>query len=73
METFVVRVFTPAVPEPSMREGVLSGVVEHVASGGRMAFSDSAQLIAFLTDRAHPMAQQVNPGGGDRPAEERSR
>ena len=46
METFVVRMWVPAEAEPG--QDALRGVVEHVASGRKLAFEGGRELLAFL-------------------------
>lgn len=47
METFVIRVWTPAEPEHDGASG-LRGLVEHVRLGERRPFDGGTELLAFL-------------------------
>lgn len=47
METFVVRVWTPAEPEHEDAQP-LRGLVEHVRLGEQRRFDGAADLLAFL-------------------------
>ena len=47
METFVIRVWTPAEPEQDGASG-LRGHVEHVRLGERRPFDGGPELLAFL-------------------------
>lgn len=59
METFVVRVWVAAEPEPA---GALRGFVDHSRTGGSASFAGGAGLVeaveAFLEPRA---AEQLGP------------
>jgi hypothetical protein len=48
VDTFVVRVWTPAEPEEGGFETELQGVVEHVASGASSRFTRAAELAELL-------------------------
>jgi hypothetical protein len=48
METFVLRLWTPAGPEPRPRAGVMRGFIHHVGSGTEKGFRDSAELLASI-------------------------
>lgn len=47
METFIVRVWTPADGQPVAEAG-LHGEVEHVGTGGARRFDRAEDLLAFL-------------------------
>lgn len=47
METFVIRVWTPAEPERT-GEPILCGLVEHVRDGKRRPFEGGRALLEFL-------------------------
>lgn len=52
VDTFVVRVWTPAEPEEGDGfESELQGVVEHVASGNSSQFTRTDELVEFLRGR----------------------
>jgi hypothetical protein len=48
VQTFVVRVWTPEVPDGGPPH--LNGLVEHVGSGRRLAFSGGPEVLGFITD-----------------------
>ena len=54
METFVIRVWTPAGDEHDADTGRLRGFVEHVRLGVRRSFEDDDQLLAFLREGCTP-------------------
>lgn len=47
METFVIRVWTPAEPERA-GEPTLCGLVEHIRDGERRPFEGGSALLAYL-------------------------
>jgi hypothetical protein len=56
METFVIRIWTPAEPEDDPEGVLLRGFAEHVRSSERIIFVGSSELVAFLeitVDRHH--------------------
>jgi hypothetical protein len=62
MDTFLVRVWTPAGGEPSAG---LRGTVRHLSSGAETPFSDPEALLTFLRDAAvehagEPPASQLS-------------
>jgi len=57
MDTYVVRVFTPA---GTPVQG-LHGTAVHLASGREEAFADAAALIRFLTQGLHPPEPTKGP------------
>jgi hypothetical protein len=48
METFVIQIPTSHDRTTEPRPGELRGVVEHVSSGSRRAFTNTRELLAFL-------------------------
>jgi hypothetical protein len=50
VETFVVRIWTPAPADPGAdgERFPLRGLVEHVGSADRRAFRGAGELLAFL-------------------------
>jgi hypothetical protein len=50
VETFVIRVWTPADRHDPEHAG-LSGLVEHVGPAERRAFRGAGELLAFLEQR----------------------
>lgn len=62
METFVVRIFVPATPEPHP----LCGLVERVATSETTRFEHGDQLLALL-DGALPARVSREPSPADRP------
>jgi hypothetical protein len=48
VQTFVLRVWTPAVADGSPVR--LNGLVEHVGSGRRQAFAGGPEVLEFITD-----------------------
>jgi hypothetical protein len=60
VETFVVRVWTPAPKgAPETDSGPLRGVVEHPSTGRQETFTADEELLAFLR-------QQAERGGWER-------
>jgi hypothetical protein len=47
VETFVIRVWVPAEPEPQAR---IRGFVEHVGLGAETPFASAEQLIAAIEE-----------------------
>ena len=56
METFLVRVWTPAGGEP---DAGLRGTVRHLSTGDERSFADPEVLLAFLRDAS--VASRVEP------------
>jgi hypothetical protein len=48
MQTFVVRVWIPAVPDGGLPQ--LNGLVEHIVSGRRRSFSGGPEVLDFMTE-----------------------
>jgi hypothetical protein len=48
VETFVIRIWTPAQGEEGAKPLALRGLAEHVGSGTRSAFREPAELLSFL-------------------------
>ena len=48
METFVLRVWTPAGREPRPAAGAMRGFIHHVGSGTERGFCDSAELLSSI-------------------------
>jgi hypothetical protein len=48
METFVIRLWTPAEREDAAEPRHLRGIVEQVRVGERGTFEDGSQLLALL-------------------------
>jgi hypothetical protein len=48
VETFVVRIWTPAAADDDPDRYGLRGFVDHVGSGERDAFSSAGELLALL-------------------------
>ena len=66
METFVVRVWTPAPTEaPEADTGKLRGVVEHPSTGRHERFTVDEELLAFL--RLHAERGAWERGKGETP------
>lgn len=68
METFVVRVWVPAEPEPEAVEPALHGLVERVGDGRPRPFADGEALLALLREAA--LAPRTDDR--DAPSEEES-
>jgi hypothetical protein len=51
MESFVIRVWTPAEQERIASARDLRGLIEHIGSGERDAFRGAGELLAFLETR----------------------
>jgi hypothetical protein len=58
VETFVIRIWIPAELDDLERYR-LRGLVEHVGSGGRKAFRDACDLLAFLETRLDQQRLEV--------------
>jgi hypothetical protein len=50
MQTFLVRVWTPAEGHPASEPQRLRGVVEHVATRRSRPFQGEPDLLAFIED-----------------------
>jgi hypothetical protein len=48
METFVIRIWTPAEPDDDPEAVLLRGFAEHVRSSERIVFVGGSELVAFL-------------------------
>jgi hypothetical protein len=57
VETFVIRVWTPAEPDHGQR-GDLHGLVEHVRLGEQRPFDGGGELLAFLAAAVAPMTER---------------
>jgi hypothetical protein len=67
METLVIRLWVPAPgEEPAAGENasVLRGVLEHPASGSSQPFTDRAELLRLLEDRARTRHAGTGTGKG---------
>jgi hypothetical protein len=53
VETFVIRVWTPAGHLAEAESDRLRGIAEHIGSGEHDAFRDTDELLAFLAKRLH--------------------
>ena len=51
VETFVIRIWTPAERDDDPQRYRLRGLVEHVGSGEREAFRGAGELLALLEVR----------------------
>jgi hypothetical protein len=60
VETFVIRVGTPAEQTADSDLHDIHGLVEHVRTGRRTAFRESRELIAFLQIAADAIDQAGN-------------
>jgi hypothetical protein len=66
VQTFVVRVWTPAPPAaPETHPELLRGVVEHPATGRHERFRADEELLAFL--RRHTERGEWERGKGETP------
>jgi hypothetical protein len=66
MQTFVVRVWTPASAPPTAGDReVLRGVVEHPVTGDNETFATEDELLAFL--RKHSSLVATGRGQGEAP------
>jgi hypothetical protein len=66
MQTFVVRIWTPAsTPAAASGQEVLRGVVEHPVTGGNETFATEDELLAFL--RKHSSLVATGRGQGEAP------
>ncbi len=72
METFVVRVWRAADPEPEGSTpwaAQLRGLVEHVGTGTAARFGGGEELLRFLRRPPRPTDSEdlvLSPDGGDR-------
>jgi hypothetical protein len=66
VETFIVRVWTPADGHPAADPG-LHGEVKHISSGAASGFNGGEELLAFL---ATPIDDRT-PAGSSRSAGDR--
>jgi hypothetical protein len=60
VETFVIRVWTPAAADEAEPD-VLRGLAEHVGSGNATAFRDAGELVSFLATTLGARHVQVDP------------
>lgn len=66
MQTFVIRVWTPAsTPASTARAEPLRGVVEHPVTGDNETFATEHELLAFL--REHAALVATGRGQGEAP------
>jgi len=71
VQTFVVRVWTPApTVAPETHPELLRGVVEHPATGWHERFTADEELLAFL--RRHTERGEWERGKGETPEAARS-
>ncbi len=61
VETFVIRIWTPAERDDDPERYRLRGLVEHVGSAERDAFRCADELLAFLKARLEMQPQEVQP------------
>jgi hypothetical protein len=59
VETFVIRIWTPAERDDDPQRYRLRGLVEHIGSGERDAFRGAGELLAFLETRLEPKLQEM--------------
>jgi hypothetical protein len=59
VETFVIRIWTPAERDDDPECSRLRGLVEHVGSAERDAFRSADELLAFLKARLEMQPQEV--------------
>jgi hypothetical protein len=59
VETFVIRLWTPAERDDDPERHRLRGLVEHVGSGERDAFRGTSELLAFLELRLEEESRAV--------------
>lgn len=59
VETFVIRIWTPAERDDDPERYRLRGLVEHVGSGERDAFRGAGELLAFLDARLDPTPKEL--------------
>ena len=59
VETFVIRIWTPAERDDDPQRYRLRGLVEHVGSGERDAFRGAGELLAILESRLEATPQEV--------------
>jgi hypothetical protein len=61
VETFVIRIWTPAELVDDPERFRLRGLAEHVTSGERRPFRGAGELLAFLEARLEQQRQEVEP------------
>jgi hypothetical protein len=61
VETFVIRVWTPAEQADDPERFRLRGLAEHIGSGEREAFRGARELLAFLEARLEQQRQEAEP------------
>ena len=54
METFVIRLWSPADGAPAAASDDVRGVARHVGTGRAGAFRDEAELLVLLRDLPRP-------------------
>ena len=59
VETFVIRIWTPAERDDDPERYRLRGLVEHVGSGERDAFRGAGERLAVLEARLDPMPKEL--------------
>ena len=65
METFVIRLWSPADGAPAAASGDVRGVARHIGSGRAGAFRDEAELLVLLRDLARSDGRRTaRPGPG---------
>ncbi|MEN3361236.1 MAG: hypothetical protein V7637_5218 [Mycobacteriales bacterium] len=67
VQTFVVRLWTPAAPDGGLPH--LNGLVEHVGSGRRETFSGGPEMLEFITDCLREQWPRPPSAGVDDPGE----
>jgi hypothetical protein len=60
VETFVIRIWTPAERDDDPERFRLRGLIEHVGSAERDAFRCADELLAFLAAHLEVQAQEVS-------------
>jgi hypothetical protein len=63
VQTFVVRVWTPAAPDGAPPR--LNGLVEHVGSGQQRTFCGGPEVVEFITDCLRERWGRPSPGSED--------
>jgi hypothetical protein len=61
VETFVLRIWTPAEQEDTDQPLDLRGLAEHIRSGEHCAFRGTAELTAFLEQQTRPTSVDIRP------------
>jgi hypothetical protein len=61
VETFVIRIWTPAEHVDDPERFRLRGLAEHIGSGEREAFRRAGELLAFLEARLEHQRREVEP------------